>query len=75
MSTNLYDGIDWYNVVENGIQLKTTSIHRIDVNIIRKIIFIHEDRYILVGGDDGCAYIIDAKIQAVVQALKHGESK
>lgn len=75
MSTNLYDGIDLYEISEDSIRLKTTVIHNINVNVIRKIVLIHDDKEVLVGGDDGYAYIMNTKSQALVQKLKHGASK
>lgn len=69
MVTNLYDGIDWYSVKSRT--LTSSTVQRIETNVVIPITFIDNGSGVLLGGSCGHASICDVKTRDTIQELEH----
>ena len=67
--SNLYDGLDWYNISDRVFSRAVPV--RIVQNKPIPVLFIDNGNAIMVGGSSGAARILDSRTAETIQTLDH----
>lgn len=67
--SNLYDGLDWYNIPDRTFSRSVPL--RINHNVPIPVLLIDDEKFLLVGGTSGNVKILDAHTAETIQTLEH----
>lgn len=71
VTTNLVDGIDRYSLSQ--MQLLRHYRQDVKVNVPLQVRLVNDGSWVVVGGDDSCAYVYKLQTGLLVQTLKHAD--